>query len=101
MVQLGDVITALVASGTAGGISYNIGSLYGAGLFCMSIVIASTINTSPNPIELHKSAIYRDVGLYIAATVLTLIFAAMEILTILTSLLFLCLYVLLVVIVLV
>jgi solute carrier family 24 (sodium/potassium/calcium exchanger), member 6 len=39
----GDVITALVASGTSGGISYNIGSLYGAGLFCTSIIIATTI----------------------------------------------------------
>ena len=29
----GDVITAIVASGTSNGISYNIGSLYGAGLF--------------------------------------------------------------------
>jgi sodium/potassium/calcium exchanger 6 len=36
----GDVITALVASGTASGISYNIGSLYGAGLFCTSFVMA-------------------------------------------------------------
>lgn len=29
----GDVITAIVASGTSNAISYNIGSLYGAGLF--------------------------------------------------------------------
>jgi sodium/potassium/calcium exchanger 6 len=28
----GDVITALVASGSAGGLSYNIGAIYGAGL---------------------------------------------------------------------
>lgn len=28
----GDVITALVASGSSDGISYNIGSIYGAGL---------------------------------------------------------------------
>jgi sodium/potassium/calcium exchanger 6 len=27
----GDVITALVASGSSGGLSYNIGSIYGAG----------------------------------------------------------------------
>ena len=30
---VGDVITAIVASNTDNGISYNIGSLYGAGLF--------------------------------------------------------------------
>lgn len=28
----GDVITALVASGTTGGLAYNIGAIYGAGL---------------------------------------------------------------------
>ena len=28
----GDVITAVVASGTSDGLSYNIGALYGAGL---------------------------------------------------------------------
>jgi sodium/potassium/calcium exchanger 6 len=39
----GDVITALVASGTDDAISYNIGSLYGAGLFCCTLVIAMTI----------------------------------------------------------
>jgi len=36
----GDVITALVASGTSDGISYNIGSLYGAGLFCTTFIMA-------------------------------------------------------------
>ena len=46
----GDVITALVASSTNDGISYNIGSLYGAGLFCMSIIIATTIKNSTKPI---------------------------------------------------
>ena len=39
----GDVITALVASSTKSGISYNIGALYGAGLFVCSLVVAATI----------------------------------------------------------
>lgn len=39
----GDVITALVASGSDGGVSYNIGSLYGAGFFVAACVIALTI----------------------------------------------------------
>ena len=39
----GDVITALVASGTSGGLSYNVGSIYGAGFFVCSIVVALTI----------------------------------------------------------
>jgi len=33
----GDVITALVASGSDGGVSYNIGSLYGAGFFVAAV----------------------------------------------------------------
>ena len=33
----GDVITAIVASGSSGGISYNIGSLYGSGYFVGSV----------------------------------------------------------------
>src|SRR3990167_7302174 len=36
----GDVITAIVASGADGGVSYNIGSLFGAGLFVASMVVA-------------------------------------------------------------
>jgi sodium/potassium/calcium exchanger 6 len=39
----GDVITALVASGTDGAIEYNIGSLFGAGLFCCSVVVSVSI----------------------------------------------------------
>lgn len=38
----GDVITALVASGSSDGLAYNIGSIYGAGLFVTSIVVAMT-----------------------------------------------------------
>jgi len=48
------VITALVASSSPEGISYNIGSLFGAGLFCTSIVIATTIKNSPVPIKLKS-----------------------------------------------
>lgn len=39
----GDVITAIVASGSEGGVSYNIGSLYGAGFFVCAMVISLTI----------------------------------------------------------
>jgi len=42
----GDVITAIVASDTPEGVSYNIGSIYGAGLFVASIVVAITIKSS-------------------------------------------------------
>jgi sodium/potassium/calcium exchanger 6 len=39
----GDVITALVAGDTEGGVSYNIGALYGAGLFVCSMVVSICI----------------------------------------------------------
>ena len=39
----GDVITSLVASGSEGGISYNIGALFGAGLFVISLVVGICI----------------------------------------------------------
>ena len=43
----GDVITAIVSSAGPGGINYNVGALYGAGLFCCSLVIAlSTLSSS-------------------------------------------------------
>jgi len=42
----GDVITAVVSAGADGGVSYNIGALYGAGFFVCSIVISLTIMSS-------------------------------------------------------
>lgn len=46
----GDVITAIVASGSSGGVSYNIGSLYGAGFFVCAMVICLTILASTTKI---------------------------------------------------
>jgi len=43
----GDVITAIVSSGSEGGVSYNIGALFGAGFFVCSMVICLTIISSP------------------------------------------------------
>ena len=39
----GDVVTAIVASGSKEGVSYNVGALYGAGFFVLTLVIALTI----------------------------------------------------------
>ena len=66
-----------MASDTETGISYNIGSLYGAGLFCTSLVIAFTIYLSPTDIKISHQIIYRDVGFYLIATLLTYLFAAL------------------------
>jgi len=72
----GDVITALVAGGGSGGVSYNIGSLYGAGLFVAVCVVAICICQSTEPIVFDKMIIFRDVGYYILSTLITLVFAA-------------------------
>lgn len=68
----GDVITAIVASGSKDGVSYNVGALYGAGFFVMTLVIAFTIIFSRDKIILDKSVIYRDVGFYIMAAFFTI-----------------------------
>lgn len=71
----GDVITALVASGAPGGVSYNVGALYGAGFFVLTLVVAFTIIFSPSKIVVQKSLIFRDIGFYILATLLTILIA--------------------------
>jgi len=42
----GDVITAIVASGSDDGVAYNVGALFGAGLFVCTIVMTFTILAS-------------------------------------------------------
>lgn len=39
----GDLITAIVASGAEGAVSYNIGALYGAGFFVLTLVMSAVI----------------------------------------------------------
>jgi len=65
----GDVITAIVASGSKDGISYNVGALYGAGFFVLTLVVALTIMNSETKIKVEKSVIFRDIGFYILATI--------------------------------
>lgn len=93
----GDVITALVASDSEGGVSYNIGSLYGAGLFVASCVVAICILQSPKPLVFDKMIIYRDVGFYIIATLMTMFFAYTKWITWWSSLMLLGLYFVLVI----
>lgn len=93
----GDVLTAIVASDSKEGISYNVGALYGAGLFVLTLVVALTIKNSPNKIVVSKSLIYRDVGFYLLATVVTVGFALMGRLTWFTSVVMLLIYLTLVV----
>lgn len=88
----GDVITAIVSSDGEGGVSYNIGALFGAGLFCTSLVISITILQSPTQIVVTKNVIFRDVVFFILATVYVLIAAAIGKITTLIAVLMLVMY---------
>lgn len=65
---VGNVITAIVVSETPEGVSYNIGVLYGAGLFVLTFVIAMTIRQSPTKIIVNKSILFRDLGFNLIAS---------------------------------
>ena len=95
----GDLITALVASGSEGGISYNIGALFGAGMFVASAVVATCILQSETDIVFDKMIIFRDIGIYLLATILTIVFAFVGKITWWMSLILLSLYVVLVLVV--
>lgn len=95
----GDVITALVAADAEGGVSYNIGALYGAGLFVCSMVVAICIFQSDEPIVYDKMIIYRDIGIYLISTFATIGFAFYGYITWWSSCILLGLYVALVMVV--
>ena len=73
----GDVITAIISGSAPGGVSYNIGALYGAGLFVAAMVTAMVIigNKDSKFIKFDKWIIYRDVGFYILSTLVIITFA--------------------------
>ena len=95
----GDVITAIVASDAEGGVSYNIGSLYGAGLFVCSMVVGICILQSKEDMVFDKMIIYRDIGFYIGATVITILFAFYKQITWWGSLILLAWYAIMVIVV--
>jgi sodium/potassium/calcium exchanger 6 len=71
----GDVVTAIVASGSSEGVSYNIGALFGAGLFVCAIVICLTILQSKEELVVNANTVYRDIGFYLAGGLLVLFYA--------------------------
>ena len=69
----GDLLTAIVSSGSSEGVSYNIGALLGAGLFVITIVLFFTILSTKELIVVNKDTVYRDVVFYIIGIVLIII----------------------------
>lgn len=96
----GDVITALVASEAPEGLSYNIGAIYGAGLFVATVVVALTI-TNSHQVQLEPALVWRDLGCYILATVTVVGFSFIGELSCVSAVVLLSEYALLVVLVLV
>ena len=103
----GDVVTAIVASGSADGVAYNVGALFGAGLFVCTIVMTFTIVASRKkkgseeymPIIVDPNFIYRDIGFYLIATGFVIFCGIMGKITWWTSTIMLALYVAFVVVV--
>ena len=89
----GDVLTAIVASGAEGGVFYNIGSIYGAGLFVCCIVMAAAI-FGTGDIHYDRHIVYRDLSFYILATLMTFVFGIIGKITWVSSLCLLLIYVL-------
>ena len=94
-----DMMTVLIASESEGGISYNIGSLYGGGLFVCSAVMSVCILESKHALGLNKMIIYRLIVFYIITTLITIAFAAYKWITWWESLIILGVYFLVVVVV--
>ena len=71
-----DVIVALIASASEGGVSYNVGALFGSGMFVASAVIAITIFKAPkdNFLSVDPTLVRRDLFFYIFSTFCILIF---------------------------
>lgn len=95
----GDILTAIVASDSKEGISYNIGSLYGAGLFILTFILSMTIFQSPKEIVMSKRIIWRDIGMYVVGTLFIIGMAIYGKITWVMSLILLFIYLLLIIIV--
>ena len=94
-----DVIVALIAGGGDGGVSYNIGALYGSGLFVGALVMSITIFICPTEVQATNELIKRDLPFYIGATLLVLVYAAIGKIYWWSAMIFLLIYVALVVLV--
>ena len=97
----GDLVTAVVSSEAADGVSYNIGSLFGAGLFVVTLVISLTILFSSEPIIVTKDIIYRDIMFYIIGCMFIIGFGIYGEINAFTSILCLLLYLVYVILVIV
>jgi sodium/potassium/calcium exchanger 6 len=89
----GDVLTAIVASGSSEGVFYNIGSIYGAGLFvCCCVVAVAILKSKEGGIKFDEMIIKRDISIYIITTAVIIFYGIMGQITWISSVILLLIY---------
>lgn len=73
-----DIIASYSAGGATGGIYITIGNLFGACLFCSTLVLGRCISVSPGPVQMEKYQWLRDLGFYVLAALLLLAYGIIE-----------------------
>lgn len=73
-----DIIASYSAGGAPGGIYITIGNLFGACLFCSTLVLGRCISVSPGPVQMDKYQWLRDLGFYVLAALLLLAYGIIE-----------------------
>ena len=96
-----DVIVALIASASEGGVSYNVGALFGSGMFVASMVIGITILIAPsdNYLQVDESLVRRDLIFYIFSACCILFFGICGYIYVWSACLMLGIYVVMVIVV--
>lgn len=74
-----DIIASYSAAGAEGGIYITIGNLFGACLFCSTLVLARCISVSPSVVKMDKYQWLRDLMFYVLASLLLLCYGIMEV----------------------
>lgn len=92
-VSAAEVITSLVSSEMEGGISYNIGSIFGAALFVITIAVGFAIIQTKGKVRLSALVAKRDISFFVVSTLAIIAIAYYKWITWWNSLMLLMLYV--------
>ncbi len=76
-----DIISSFSAGGSEGGLYISIGNLFGAGLFCSTLVIGRCIQVSKHTIQMDKDQWNRDLVFYIVTSLLLLVYGMIKSIT--------------------
>lgn len=92
-VSAAEIVTSLVSSEMEGGISYNIGSIFGASLFVITIAVGFAIIQTKGKVRLSALVAKRDISFFVVATIMIIGMAFYKWITWWNSLMLLILYV--------